>query len=135
MSTRVARGEIRKVDEDRRLVFGWAYVAKQGDEQVVDHSGDFVVDVEGLEDAAYDYVLKSREGDTMHDGPPTATLVESFVSTPEKLEKMGLEADAMPTGWFVGFRVHDDQTWAKVKDGTLKMFSIQGEGAREPVNA
>lgn len=127
-------GEFTKIDEERQLVFGWAYVAKDEDgEQVIDHSGDFVDDIAGLEDAVYEYVLKSREGDTMHDGAPTATLVESLAITPEKLEQMGLAKDALPLGWWVGFHIEDDETWAKVKKGDLRMFSISGRGVRQEV--
>ena len=133
----VLRGEIRKLDEDQRLVFGWAYVAleKSGD-QVVDHSGDFVVDFEkDYEPAAYDYVLHSREGDAMHTEPVTARLVESFVITPTKLEKMGVASDALPCGHWVGFKIEDDEVWKRVKSGELAMFSIAGKGTREAVDA
>jgi hypothetical protein len=51
--------------------------------------------------------------------------------SPEKLEKLGLPTDALPTGWWVGFHVEDDAAWARVKDGTYKMFSIQGTALRE----
>ena len=30
----------------------------------------------------------------------------------------------------VGFRVSDPDVWEKVKDGTYKMFSIEGTGER-----
>lgn len=130
----IARGEIRKLDEDRRLVFGWAYVAKRVDgAQVVDYSGDYVEDIDGLEDAAYDYVLNSREGDEMHTEKVAAQLVESMLFTPAKTEAMGLAKDA-PTGWWIGLKVLNEDTWAKVKDGTLRMFSIAGSGEREAVS-
>jgi hypothetical protein len=66
MINRLFAGWIEELDEDQRMVFGWAYVAvtKTGD-QVTDHSGD-EVDPANLEDVAYDYVLHSREGGEMH---------------------------------------------------------------------
>lgn len=136
MSERIAQGALCKVDEDRRLVYGWAYVAKRASgEQVVDHSGDFVDDMDGLDAAAVDYVLDSREGDEMHRGPVAARLVESIVFTPAKIAKMGLAPDAMPLGWWVGFRIDSDETWGRVKAGQLPMFSIYGAGEREAVSA
>jgi len=56
-------------------------------------------------------------------------LIESFVVTDEKKKLLGLPAD-MPTGWLVGFQVHDDDTWNLVKSGKRKGFSIHGSGKR-----
>ena len=46
---------------------------------------------------------------------------------------MGLAKDALPLGWWVGFRVDDDAAWEGVKKGEYKMFSIQGVAV--PVDA
>jgi len=122
-------GVIKKVDEERRMVFGYAYVAKRADgSAVVDHSGDRVDNVDSLEFAAYDYVLKSREGDVMHTRKQTSVLIESMVFTPEKCEALGLAKDAMPMGWWVGFKILDDEAWEGVKTGKYAMFSIEGKG-------
>ena len=32
--------EIKKIDQDKQLVYGWAYVSEKGGEYVIDHSGD-----------------------------------------------------------------------------------------------
>lgn len=117
------------MDEDRRMVFGWAYVAKRADgSAVVDHSGDRVDNVDSLEFSAYDYVLKSREGDVMHTRKQTSVLIESMVFTAEKCEALGLDKDAVPTGWWVGFKILDDEAWEGVKSGKYAMFSIEGKG-------
>ena len=119
-------GKIAKVDDAKRLAFGWAYVAKTRDgTQVTDHSGEYVSDVSVLEDAMYEYVETSREANDMHDGPVTGHLVESFVVTPEKLEAMGLAEDALPIGAWVGFRLEPD-AFEKVRSGERTMFSIEG---------
>jgi hypothetical protein len=39
----------------------------------------------------------------------------------------------MPTGWWVGLRVNDEDTWQQVLDGRLRSFSIGGRGIRTPV--
>lgn len=127
-------GDFAKVDDEQRLAFGWAYVAGVDGNLVVDHSGDFVDDevLPDLEKAAYDYVLVSREADEMHirlDG--IAKMVESVFVTPDKLQSMGLEGDRV--GWWVGFKVSDDDVWQKVKSGQYSAFSIRGRGQREDV--
>lgn len=122
-------GQILKRDEERRMVFGWAYIAKRADgTAVVDHSGDRVDNTESLEFSAYEYVLKSREGDVMHTRKQTSVLVESMVFTPEKCEALGLAKDALPVGWWVGFKILDDEAWEGVKTGKYAMFSIEGKG-------
>ena len=130
------QGEISKMDTDKRQVFGWASIIEIDGKPVVDLQGD-VMTVEEIEKAAYNYVKESRKGGHEHErseeGPRhVSDLVESFLVTPEKKEQMGLP-DSVPTGWWVGFQVHDDEVWDKVKDGKLKNFSIHGSGVRKNV--
>lgn len=138
------------VEEDRRLVFGFASVAIHKGEQVLDHHND-LLDVEDLEKAAYVYNLESRAGNDMHDGPDVMQLVESMVITDEKIAKFA-EAHAavgtpeytealealqkyLPRALWVGYYVNDDGAWDAVKKGERRMFSIEGEAIREVVNA
>jgi len=123
---------VEKLDEDQRLVFGWAYVAEANGVDVVDHSGDVVgqAALEDLELAFYDYVLDSREADDMHTQlEGVGKLVECVVLTPAKAAAMGIETKRF--GAWVGFKVADDAAWAKVKRGERRMFSIRGAGTRE----
>jgi len=125
--------EISKVDTDKRQVFGWASVITMDGKPVVDLQDDYMA-METIEKAAYDYVKSSRKGGDMHDrdgeGPRhVSDMIESFVVTDEKKEKLGLPAD-FPTGWLVGFQVNDDDTWKLVKDGKRTQFSIHGSGQR-----
>lgn len=131
----IAECEIIKTDSDRQCVFGWAYVSHDTDGEVnVDKSGEFVSDPDELESAAYNFVLKSRNGDLNHDNVVKSTMVESIVFTDDKLEALGIEKGTVPTGWWVGFRVGDDKTWADVKAGKYKAFSIHGIGSRKAVS-
>lgn len=130
-----AHGEISKIDEDRQLVFGWAYVTHDKDGQVsVDKSGEFVDDYEEIEKAAYDFVVKSRAGDADHTNIKGSEMVESMVFTPEKIEKMGIPQGTIPTGWWVGFKVEDADLWKSVKEGKRLAFSVHGKGTRKEVD-
>jgi hypothetical protein len=40
---------------------------------------------------------------------------------------------ALPIAWWVGFKIEDDETWERVKNGTYQMFSIEGKATREPI--
>lgn len=133
-------GEISKIDADKRQVFGWCSISEVDGQPVTDLQGDYVP-IEETEKSAYEYVIKSRKGGDMHarvskdwrekDEPMhVADLIESFVVTPEKLEQMGLPGDALPKGWWVGFKVSDDKVWEMVKTGERAGFSIHGSGKR-----
>lgn len=120
-------------DDEPCRVFGWASIAvTQTGEQLVDRQGD-VLFLEDLEPAAYQFVLDFRDTGEMHRGASKGRLIESFVVTPEKLQKMGLKGDALPLGWWVGFEISDPEAIKKVRAGTYKMFSIQGKGTRTPI--
>lgn len=126
---------ICKTVGDKRLVFGWASIAVTVDgEQLEDRQHD-LIDPEALEEAAYEYVLNF--GDTGEEHIPTmrkkGKLVESFISTREKQKAMGLPEGTIPEGWWIGFKIEDEDTWERVKNGTYKMFSIEGKAERVPV--
>lgn len=129
-------GTFSKRDDERHLVFGWAYTAQIGEEIVVDHSGDFVdkASLPALEEAAYEYLLKSREADEMHIRfENVAQIVESVFLTVEKMDAMGIKGDRI--GWWVGFKVADPEVWQKIKSGKYAAFSIRGSGTREASDA
>jgi hypothetical protein len=132
-------GQIVKADEDKHQVFGWASVVEVDGKPIVDRQGDWITPEE-IEKAAYRYVLENRKGGNQHqrdesDQPLHASsLIESFVITPEKIEKMGLPKTT-PVGWWVGYKVHDDDAWEKVKKGEVTGFSIHGKGKRAEVDA
>ena len=126
-----------KVDDEKRQVFGWASIVSVDGKPVIDRQGD-VIELEEIEKSAYDYVINSRTGGRQHrrdvDGKAfkASDMIESLVVTPEKREHLGLPSDS-PTGWWVGFKVHDDDTWAAVKRGEVTGFSIHGTGKRVPI--
>ena len=62
-----------------------------------------------------------------------ASLVESVIFTKEKMQAMGIPEGIVPEGWWIGFYVKDDNAWKKIKNGTYKMFSIEGKAVRVPI--
>lgn len=128
---------IVKSDAEKGQVFGFAMFAEDPEhpgEIHIDKQGDMITP-EDLEDAVYDFVLDSRDGGVMHVTKGDATLIESVVFTPEKLEAMGLAKDAMPNGaWWLGYQVHNEEARELVKSGKLSAFSIEGAARREEVD-
>ena len=125
--------QIQKSEDDQMLAFGWASVAiTESGEQIEDWQED-MIDPEVLEDAAYQFVELYREGGEMHERGGAAVLIESMVFTEKKMETLGIPKGTLPVGWWIGFKVLDEEVWEKVKDGTYTMFSIEGEAERVDV--
>jgi len=124
---------IQKIDTDRNLVFGWANISVTKDGEQITDLQDDQIDIEDLEQAAYEFNLSFRESGVNHEGGAIGHVVESFVVTPEKLAKMGLPEGSLPQGWWFGVYVEDDEIFKRVKDGELSMFSIQGTAYPEEV--
>ena len=124
-----------KTDDDKRLVFGWASISITVDgEQLEDRQKD-IIDPEDLEEAAYEYVLNFRDTGEEHISTmrKKGKLVESCVFTAEKQKAIGIPDGIIPVGWWIGFKIEDDAAWEKVKNGTYRMFSIEGKANRIPV--
>lgn len=137
---------IHKISPERQNVFGWASVGYLPDKtasiyknlygytEYKDWQGDILRHVEDIEDAAYDFTLYSRDQGTEHVGSGgKGSLIESFVSTPEKWDAMGIPHGVLPIAWWTGFHIEDRNTWDDVKKGKYKMFSVQGRGERIPL--
>lgn len=118
--------ELYKAKDSEQLVSGWASVSVNADGSVPLDWQDDIIAPDTLEKAAINFMLDYRESGVMHKGNAVGTVVESIVLTKEKQEALGIPENSVPQGWFITVKVHDPEVFAKVKDGTYKMFSIQG---------
>jgi hypothetical protein len=127
--------EIRKMDEERQRIFGLASVlTKRDGSALIDLQGD-VIAIEDMEDGWYGYVRESGELNFQHAGPVRGHLIEAMLFTPEKLTVLGLPADALPIAAWAGYDIPDPEDWALVKQHRYFMYSIEGSGLREFVDA
>ena len=122
--------EMHKAREDERLVSGWANVALDKDGNAPLDWQDDVIAPETLEKAAINFMLDYRGSGEMHKGDSKGTVVESIVFTKEKQQALGIPEGVVPEGWFITVKVHDPDVFEKVKNGTYRMFSIQGTAKR-----
>jgi hypothetical protein len=120
-----------KVDDEQRMVWGWASISKEHGQESIDQQGDYVP-VHELQKAVHEKFIRERVGKTMHKGRKTHEIVDSIVFTKELQKALGI--DLPYEGWFVGVKVHDDQTWNLVKSGKYRSFSIGGTGERHPLS-
>jgi hypothetical protein len=139
--------EVIKADAPKKRAFGWLQVSKMHHDAPLleDRQGD-LMEIEDLEETAYRYVRESRVGGEMHERdadlgnvPVQASeMIESMVVTPEKLVAMGVPenvAKSVPVGWWGGYQIAKEDTWAKVESKELTGFSVHGTARREPVIA
>lgn len=121
---------VYKAREDEQLVSGWANVALDKNGEAPLDWQDDVIAPETLEKAAIGFMMDYRGSGVMHEGESKGTVVESIVLTKEKQAAIGIPEGVVPEGWFITVKVHDPEVFAKVKDGTYRMFSIQGTAKR-----
>lgn len=126
--------QIKKLDEDEHLVFGWLSVAVDAQGHPIVDLQDDVIEPHDLEKAAYDFVLYSRNAGEMHRTTSgIGKCVESMVFTKAKQETLGIPAGALPEcAWWIGFKVDDEAVWKRIKSGEYAAFSIGGRGDRIP---
>lgn len=120
---------ILKVEDEQRIVWGWAYVTDLDGFGVVDHSGEMAEAAE-MQKAAHGFVEDSRTGGVMH-SRRAGQIVDSLFFSKDIQSALGIDLGKI--GWFIGFRVDDDRAWEGVKNGTLKAFSIGGSAKQEDI--
>lgn len=114
--------QIRKLDEDRHLIYGEVYIP-----DVVDSQGDYMTGPE-IEKMAHRFMREGRVSkvDTNHDLKENGSfVVESFIA------RTG-DPDFMVGSWVLGVHVPDDALWEQVKKGDLNGYSMFGSGHRTP---
>lgn len=122
--------DIAKSNSEESLVSGWANVAVNADGSLPLDWQDDIIRPEVLEKAAIKFMMDYRGSGVMHEGDSKGVVVESIVFTKEKQACIGIPEGTVPEGWFITVKVLDPDVFAKVKDGTFKMFSIQGNAKR-----
>jgi cation transport regulator ChaB len=125
-----ASADIAKVNDEKRLVSGWASVIEENGEPVVDLQGD-VISEEEMEKAAHKFVSDYRASKAMHKGDSIGQVVDSIALTREQQNALGV--DLGKVGWYITVKVDDDEAWKKVKSGEFTGFSIGGKAKRNKV--
>jgi hypothetical protein len=120
-----------KINEEKRIVYGWASIITKNGQPIEDLQGD-VIHSDDLVEAAHDFMLGEQEAGLMHVVKTgIGKIVESVVLTKELQNALGINLGM--EGWFIGVKVSDDATWDAVKKGGLRAFSIGGTGEREEI--
>jgi hypothetical protein len=125
------RIDVKKIDDERKQLFGIASLISKSGRQVVDRQGDRI-SAEELERAVYEYVKSSRDASDSHERMGAGKLIESCVLTIEKQQAMGIDLGG-DEFWWVGIAC-DDAIWAKLKKAKRPLaFSIGGTAVKREV--
>lgn len=122
---------IVKIDEDQKIVYGWASVVTEKGEVVTDRQGD-IISPDDMEKMATDFMMSARVAKAMHDGDGIGEVVHSMPMTKSIAKSFGINTDR--EGWMIAMKVHDEEVWKRVKSGELKAFSIGGQAVKEDYN-
>lgn len=123
-------GKILKVDDEQRMVFGWASVITEDGEPVIDRQGD-MIEADTLVKAVNEFMEHVRVGKAMHSGEQVGVVVHSLPITKEIGEALGIHSNR--EGWVVAYKVFDDSVWERVKSGELAAFSIGGRAQKQEI--
>ena len=116
--------KITKSDADRRLVYGVVL-----EPEVIDAHND-IVSIDEIENAAHNYLIKSRMIGDQHNKPAKADIVESYIA-PADLDIGGQQIKK--GSWVMVTKVHDDRMWTGIKKGSYTGYSIGGYAVKEPL--
>lgn len=122
--------KVAKSNDSEGLVSGWANVAVNADGSIPLDWQDDVISPATLEKAAVNFMMEYRGSGVMHEGLSKGVVVESIVFTKEKQAAIGIPEGVIPEGWFITVKILDPVVFEQVKNGTFKMFSIQGHAKR-----
>jgi len=120
--------KILKIDEDQRIIYGWASVTTYKGDLVVDLQGD-VIKTDTLHKSINEFMKSVRVGKLNHSGEQVGQIVHSFPMSKEICAALGIQSDK--EGWITGYHVTDDTLWEKVKSGDYAEFSIGGRAQKQ----
>ena len=121
--------EVKKIDEQLGLVFGWGLVCTEGGEKYIDLQDDHVSEATMLK-AAVGFSDGARVAKEMHEGPAIGTVLFVWPMTADIAKAIGVQTER--TGMLVGMRPNPE-VMAKFKSGEYRGFSIGGRGRRRRV--
>lgn len=128
MEKRAAK--IIKIDDEARIVWGWASVVSIDGKPMIDRQGD-IISADVMTKAADNFMIDVRVAKAMHEGAQIGEVIHSFPLTKALGEALGVYSAL--EGWIVAMKVHDNGVWERVKSGELAAFSIGGMGKRNAV--
>ena len=128
------------VNEEERVVVGAAMIPDKPIYRVDPDGKEYYVyfPKEAIKTIAEKFYRKGfqNNGNEMHDGAKPVDMVfyMSWIADESKGIPKMKQFEHLPDGtWFLGAKIMSEDAWAKVKDGTFRGFSVEGEFNMTPL--
>lgn len=130
VNTYTVKCKVEKVDTSLGIVFGYAIVCKNDDNDYYDVQGDHITE-DAMLDATAEFMAGERCAKMMHEGGNVGRVVFGFPLTIEIAKSLGISAAR--SGFIVGMQPDDDEILDKYRTGEFTGFSIGGHRIMETV--
>ena len=128
------------VNEEERVVIGPAMIPDKPIYRVDPDGKEYYVyfpkkEIRTIAEKFYRKGFQNN-GNEMHDGAKPVDMVYfmSWIADESKGIPKMKQFENLPDGtWFLGAKILSEDAWAKVKDGTFKGFSVEGEFNMTPM--
>lgn len=121
--------------EDQRIVVGPAMIPNKMIKRIDEQTGapyHVYFSKKTIRDISEDFLAKANLNNTNIEHTKDTltqdnTLLESWIVLDSEKDKSNFYGMDMPEGtWMVSYKINDDDTWKRVKEGKLKGFSVEG---------
>ena len=124
--------ELKEVDTEKKILMGAALVPnkqiyrrdKNNEEYYIFFSKDTIRKASEL------FLMNSNQNNTTYEHNEKLkglTVVESWIIEDLEHDKSKKYGFSLPVGtWMISMKVNNEEVWSKVKDGSVKGFSIEG---------
>jgi len=128
-------------DEDQRVIVGPAMIPQQliARRDALGNLFHVYFSKETIRKIAEKFLRESKHNNTdiNHDDDVTTnnTLLESWIVEDPQYDKSAKYGYNLPEGaWMVSYKINDEETWQKIKQGEIKGFSVAGNFIENAVN-
>ena len=120
-------------NDDQQIILGPAMIANQKILRQDEDGNPFHVyfSADTIKKISEKFLAESKHNQTdinhSDDIVEENTLLESWIVEDPKHDKSSLYGfDVEPGSWMVSYKINNKETWSKIKDGTLKGYSVTG---------
>ena len=125
--------ELKKIDEEKRLLMGAALVPNKQIYRVNDKTKEeyyIYFSEQTVRKASELFLKRSNQNNATYehkDKLSGMSVVESWIIEDTKQDKSAKYGFELPVGtWMISMKVDNDEVWNDVKEGKVKGFSIEG---------
>lgn len=124
--------ELKEIDTEKKILMGAALVPDKQIYRRNDKNEEYYIffSKDTIRRASELFLMNSNQNNTTYEHNQKLkglTVVESWIIEDPKHDKSVKYGFSLPVGtWMISMKVNNEEVWAKVKDGSVKGFSIEG---------